>query len=109
MQQNPVVLGEVGGLGVSQSASVPLASLEAVSQLPGDWTFWLPSSAEEGRVLAQPAPGWCDRSLRKPPIGRFESQTASSTRNARMMIFGSPFRPPPCRCATAVAARHFPS
>ncbi|MCI0420296.1 MAG: CRTAC1 family protein, partial [Acidobacteria bacterium] len=34
-----------------------------------------PSSAEEGRALAQPAPGWCDRSLRKPPIECFVSQT----------------------------------
>ncbi|MCI0419990.1 MAG: hypothetical protein L0387_21650, partial [Acidobacteria bacterium] len=34
-------------------------------------------SAEEGRALAQPAPGWCDRSLRKPPIERFVSQTCS--------------------------------
>jgi hypothetical protein len=41
----------------------------------GDWTFWLPSSAEEGRALAQPASGWCDRSLWKPPIERFVSQT----------------------------------
>ncbi len=37
---------------------------------PGDGTFLLPSSAEEGRALARdggptPAPGWCDWSLRR--------------------------------------------
>ena len=47
---------------------------------PGDWTFWLPSSAEEGRALAQPAPGWCD-GLWKPPIEPFVSQTWMFTRN----------------------------
>ena len=31
-------------------------------------------------------------------------ELAYSTRNVRMRIFGSRFRPPPCRCATAVAA-----
>ncbi len=47
----------------------------------GDWTSWLHSSAEEGRALAQgrrsrsQRRGWCDRSLRKPPIECFVSQT----------------------------------
>ena len=36
-------------------------------------------------------------------------ELAYSTRNVQMRIFGSRFRQPPCRCATAVAARHFPS
>ena len=35
-----------------------------------------PSSAEEGRALAQPVPGWwSNQSLRKPPIEGFVSQT----------------------------------
>ena len=31
--------------------------------------------AEEGRAMAQPAPGWCDLLLRKPPIDCCVSQT----------------------------------
>ena len=38
-----------------------------------DWTFWLPSSVEEGQAMAQPAPGWCGPSLRKHRIERFLS------------------------------------
>ena len=59
-------------------------------------------SAEEGQALAQPAPGWCDRPLRKPPIGRFVSRRYVSIRNVRMTCFGAFFRPPPCRCAAAL-------
>ena len=43
------------------------------ARFSGDWTFLLPSSAEEGRALVwdsgpTPAPGWCECSLRKPSI-----------------------------------------
>ena len=47
-----------------------------------------------------PAPGWCDPALRKHQSSASCHELAYSTRNVRMRIFGSRFRPPPCRCAT---------
>jgi hypothetical protein len=64
----------------------------------GDWTFWFASSTEEGQAR---------RSLRRGGGTAFCENLQSSTssqefvsgiRNARMLIFRSPFRPPPCRC-----------
>jgi len=46
-------------------------SSSPLREASGNWTFLLPSSAEEGRALARPAPGWCDRRLKKAPTTRF--------------------------------------
>ncbi|MCI0421995.1 MAG: hypothetical protein L0312_22665, partial [Acidobacteria bacterium] len=61
------------------------------------------------------APGWCDRSLRKPPIERFASQTGIFDTKRSIDDFRVTLQTTPVplrdrrRCATAVAARHIPS
>ena len=48
-------------------------------------TFWLPSLAEEGRALAEPAPGWCDLFLRNDDF-RVTLQTTPVPRAALPLL-----------------------
>ncbi len=60
--------------------------------------------------MAQPALGWCDRPMRKPPTTeRFVPQRLFL--DTKRLNDGSRCIPQttPCRCASAVAARHIPS
>ena len=65
--------------------------------------------------MAQPAPGWCDPALRKHPIERFVLSTRIFDTKRANEDFRVAFQTTPVplcdrrRCATAVAARHFPS
>ncbi|MCI0424174.1 MAG: hypothetical protein L0312_34025, partial [Acidobacteria bacterium] len=74
--------------------------------------FWLPSSAEEGRALAQgrrsrsQLRGGATGLLRKPPIERFVSQTCMFDTNRSNDDFRVTLQTTPvpvrdrCRCAT---------
>jgi hypothetical protein len=80
-----------------------------------NWTFLLPYSAEEGRALARPAPGWCKRSMWKPQSNALCSKSSFlDTKRFNNSSRSIPQTTPVplrdrCRCASVVAVRRIPS
>ena len=59
----------------SRSSRLALALGYPLTPFQGAWRLDVlaPLLGEEGRAMAQPAPGWCDPALRTHPIERFVS------------------------------------